>query len=316
MKQLGYILPILFACLLSIPAMAQENELEKGEEFHTGKDLFLAIKNFKEAYEAAPSYLSGKKLAVAYQDNKDYENAEAIYRAIATMDGFLADDHYSLGQLLLYNNKPGEAADHLRKYMAATPEDETVRKLILFCQLLVGGQVDHNCNQSNETALCVTIDARSAVDPGNPNLIFEWVIDNTEPKTGFLIDHCFDHPGVYKARLNVIDITTGMKFNNDTIVMLDIKEQGAFDMTGIKRAGYMIDFDADHELQFGDKDYTFIWGYDDGTFGVGPHALHTYRVSGNYRVRMYLLAFNDKGVSESGCIYEPLEITTNIHDLY
>ena len=191
-----------------------------------------------------------------------------------------------------------------------------MRTLILFCQLQLSGKVSNECNQSNETALCVEIDARSAVDPGNPNLIFEWVVDNAEPKTGFLIDHCFDHPGVYKARLNVIDITTGMKFNNDTILLLEIKEQAAFDVSGIKRAGYLIDFDADHELQFGGKDYTFIWSYDDGTFGINPFAQHTYRTSGNFRVRMFLLSFNDKGVSESGCIYENIEITTNIHDFH
>lgn len=308
---------VVLVLLCAAPALhAQDEELEKGEQFYTGKDLFLAIKNFKEAYDADPSYLTGHKLAVAYQDYKDYANAEKTYKEIEAMPGFTDEDHYALAQLLLHNQKPGEAADHFRKYMAQNPDDEKVRTLILFCQLLLGGQVTSDCAQSNETALCVTIDAQSAIDPGNPNLIFEWVIDNAKPQTGFVVNHCFEHPGIYKARLNVIDITTGMKFNNDTILMLEIKEQGAFDIEGIKRAGFTIDFNADHNLQFGDKDYTFIWSYDDGTFDIGPYTQHTYRTSGSYQVRMHLISFNDKGVSESGCIYEELEITTNIHDLY
>ena len=66
--------------LLAMPAMAQDDELERGKQFYGGKDLFLAIKNFKEAYETDPSYQAGMNLAVAYQDYKEYDKAERIYK--------------------------------------------------------------------------------------------------------------------------------------------------------------------------------------------------------------------------------------------
>ena len=185
---------------------AQETTPDRADEFFSGKDYFLAIKRYEEAFRESGSYAAGKKLAVTYHDHKDYAKAEAVYCELMSVPGFQPTDYYELAQLLLFRGKPAESLSHFKTYLQSNPEDEEAQAVFQFASLLANKDLDTTCTKTNASALCVRIDANESLDPGNPHLIYEWIIEDEPPQTGFLIEHCFEQAGTYYARLNIIDI--------------------------------------------------------------------------------------------------------------
>jgi len=316
MRLFVFLLLVGFSLVPGGAAYGQDEEAKKADEFYIGRDYYLAIRKYRSLFEENPTYSSGIKLATAYKNNHQYDRAETTLNAIKDMEGFTAEDLLTLGKLYLHNQKYDAAATTFQAVRQKIPANPELPLLEEFAALRGKGQISIDCQPSKSDVLCVTIDAKSSIDPNNPHLIFEWIIDESPPKTGFTVEHCFAEEGTYYARLNIIDITTGLKYNNDTILPITVGGEGNLEISGNKFAGSDITFMPDPSLLFGEKTYNFLWEFGDGNFQSGETIQHSFQKSGTYDIRLYLISTNQDGIREVSCITESIVITTNIHDLY
>lgn len=145
--------------------------------------------------------------------------------------------------------------------------------------------LDSLCALEEKNLYCVEMDAATAVDPGNPDLIFEWEFASGAIKKGIKADHCYEKPGYKYIWLNVIDPRTNSRQDHDTMITVYCPPQIIpFEMRGAGVIKSFLRFSIPEELQETTTS-TFVWQFGkDGPIKRGPEVSQPFSRQGVYRV--------------------------------
>ncbi|MBN1388336.1 MAG: PKD domain-containing protein [Bacteroidales bacterium] len=118
-------------------------------------------------------------------------------------------------------------------------------------------------------------------------------------------EHCFEEPGTYLVKLNVIDMITGEIQYNETSYLLEIEqtEQAFISVPDTCYAGETISLDASKTYLPGWDISEYYWNFDDGTGGRGMNINKTYSVEGIFNVQLIVSSYpDDEGNISETCV--------------
>jgi tetratricopeptide (TPR) repeat protein len=75
-----------------------------------------------------------QNIAIAYSKTRQYDEAIRFYRKALDVDGSLGGAHYGLAFLLLRRGDEGDAANHLREFLARPPQGPEGQKWVAHAQ--------------------------------------------------------------------------------------------------------------------------------------------------------------------------------------
>ncbi|MFN2380130.1 MAG: PKD domain-containing protein [Bacteroidales bacterium] len=159
-----------------------------------------------------------------------------------------------------------------------------------------------DCNEIVYEKFCYEFEEEYAARIDTLPFEFEWDFDDGSKAKGIRAVHCFDEPGTYIVKLNIIDIITGEVQYNETSLIHEVQrmEQPFIEVKDTLVAGDIADFDASLTNLPGWEIEKYYWNFDDGTAATGLTADKQYRMPGIYNVQLIVTSAPD----ESGNVRE------------
>ncbi|MBS0010178.1 MAG: PKD domain-containing protein [Bacteroidales bacterium] len=165
------------------------------------------------------------------------------------------------------------------------------------------------CNDMVYESFCYEFEEENSLKFDTIPFEFEWdfgdgtVIYTTSAKA----EHCFEEPGTYLVKLDVIDMVTGEIRHNEETYLLQIErtEQAFFTAPDTCFAGEQISLDAS-KTYLPDWDIAeYYWNFDDGTADKGEKVEKTYLEEGQYNVQLIVSSHPDsQGYIKETCVSE------------
>jgi outer membrane protein OmpA-like peptidoglycan-associated protein len=127
------------------------------------------------------------------------------------------------------------------------------------------------------------------------NLKYEWDFGDGQKTSGEIVNHCFQGPGEYYVKLDIVDKSTKDIFFSKLRFKVELKdfEQPYINSYDIAVKGDSIDFDALKSYLPGYKILSFSWDFGDGTRLQGPRVKHAFEDKGEYMVNLGLVLKSD-----------------------
>ncbi len=136
-----------------------------------------------------------------------------------------------------------------------------------------------------------------------------WAFGDGATGAGETIEHSYDDPGTYTARLTVADDDGATSTSTLTITVLGaVNQPPQAEFTASATSGsapLVINFDASASQDSDGSITSYAWDFGDGTMGTGVTTSHTYDAAGTYTVQ--LTVTDDDGAS----VEVTLELTAN-----
>lgn len=163
----------------------------------------------------------------------------------------------------------------------------------------------NNCDQQVEDQYCYEFYEENAQKFDSMPFEYEWGFDDGSRGTGVTIEHCFEEPGVYIVKLNVIDKVTGeVKYNDKSYLLEIVKTRQAYiDSPDTCIVGQRTIFDAGNTYLPGWDINKYYWNFDDGTIATGEKADKVFTSPGTYAVQLIVTAEPDQdGNISEACV--------------
>lgn len=163
----------------------------------------------------------------------------------------------------------------------------------------------NNCNQQVEDQFCYEFYEENAQKFDSMPYDYEWDFDDGIKGTGVLTEHCFEKPGIYIVKLNVIDKVTGEVKYNEKSTLLDIvkTEQAYITSPDTCSVGERISFDAEKTNLPGWEINKYYWNFDDGTIATGLSTEKVFSSPGTFVVQLIVTANPDQdGNIKEACV--------------
>jgi len=227
------------------------------------------------------------------------ENLRSPLNGPADDFGLILDDEKYSGYLAS-NRAGGKGDDDI--YYFAEFQDFFVKKRLL-------------CKEIIDDGKCVTLDASKSVDPGNPDLIYEWEFPGNVIKQGLKVDHCFEEYGTYYAKLHVTDKRSGLRLPNEQVLSLNISEGSSVQITsegGALKYNELVRFKASGKLVQACDSIKYSWNLGDGQVAMGKKVEHTYPYAGTYKVKLRMLGDQEQGDGYcNACYYKYITVDSS-----
>ncbi|MDZ7737942.1 MAG: PKD domain-containing protein [Bacteroidales bacterium] len=125
---------------------------------------------------------------------------------------------------------------------------------------------------------------------------YEWDFDDGHKAKGMRAEHCFEEPGTYVVKLNVVDMITGEVKYNEVSHVQQIKktEQAFFTAPDSCYAGETISLDASETYLPDWNIAEYYWNFDDGTADTGMNIEKTYLSAGSYKIQLIVSSYPDE----------------------
>ena len=143
-----------------------------------------------------------------------------------------------------------------------------------------------DCEFQDQDSYCFVFFETGTMDIDTTNFMYEWTINNKVKIRGKEAPYCFDGPGDFTARLDVLDMLTGAVLFNEADYEFSITDKvhiGAPDTVVVNQAieldgskTYMQQFNADR----------FYWDTGDYARPTGTRASHYYYKPGIYTIQL------------------------------
>lgn len=136
---------------------------------------------------------------------------------------------------------------------------------------------------------------------------YEWDFDDGTKANGVRAVHCFEEPGTYLVKLNVIDELTGEVKENEVSYLLEIKRtvQGFITSPDTCYTGEPIELDAAYTYLPGWDIAEYYWNFDDGSADTGLKTEKTYFREGIYNVQLIISSHPDQeGNFDRTCVHK------------
>lgn len=131
MKALSSPLTLIAYLLVFLLAACTNARIKTGDKMYDNLSYSKAVEKYEKVLEKQPDNHDIKlKLADAHRNLNNSELAEQYYAEVATERGLSGDDNVRFAQVLMKNNKYGEAEQVLKNYLVTHPSDKLARDLL------------------------------------------------------------------------------------------------------------------------------------------------------------------------------------------
>lgn len=169
------------------------------------------------------------------------------------------------------------------------------------------------CPEQMEESYCFEFYETGSINLDTTSLKYEWDLGDGTKVRDLRADHCFDGPGNYLVRLNVIDTLTGEIFFSEASYDLAIEkvEQPYILAPDTAEVSTEIVFDAAGSNIRNFVPDAYYWIFGDGELGNEISTIHVYTKPGNYIVRLGLTGTSEEspGEKQKACVYRHIIIT-------
>ena len=162
-----------------------------------------------------------------------------------------------------------------------------------------------SCDTLEENNYCYRFFEENAVKYDTLPFRYEWNFGDGMKATGADVEHCFNGPGTYTVRLDVVNLVTKEIIHNEkseTVVVTEIEQPyiSAPDRVGTNQR---IALSADSTNLPGWKIYQYYWNFGDETIEVGENVNKSYAKPGIYNIQLIISAEPEPGgVAREACI--------------
>ncbi len=167
------------------------------------------------------------------------------------------------------------------------------------------------CKKQVENNYCYIFYEENTVELDTSVYLYEWDLGDGNKKRSLEVEHCFEGPGDYLIRLNVVDRLTDIVEFNQAEYMVEVRKviQPYITAPDTVWAGEEIQI---HGLEsyFGDVQAgEFYWDFGDGGKAVGASVRHVFQSPGQYQIRLGVI--EDVENTETAirfCSYKPIVV--------
>lgn len=146
-----------------------------------------------------------------------------------------------------------------------------------------------------ENQYCFNFSDSGSIAIDTLNLQYVWDFGDGQKTSGEVVNHCFQGPGEYYVKLDIVEKSTGDIFFSKLRFKVDLKdfEQAYINSYDVAVKGDSIDFDALKSYLPGYKILSFSWDFGDGTRLQGPRVKHAFEDKGEFMVNLGLVLKSD-----------------------
>ena len=151
------------------------------------------------------------------------------------------------------------------------------------------------CDTLHENYYCYVFYETGAYDLDTVPFSYEWDMGDGTKIRSVEADYCFNGPGSYMVKLNVVDKLTGDIQFNQASYMIDIRdiEQAYINCVDTGYVGDNVRFDG---LQTNLPDFTvgeYLWNFDDGNIATGAEVNNRFTSPGIYQIQLVVRSTPD-----------------------
>ena len=168
------------------------------------------------------------------------------------------------------------------------------------------------CEDQKINRYCFRFSDDAGIDIDPLILRYEWEFSGREKIAELAFDYCFQGPGDYQIKQNVVEIKTGqVVFNKASFrVKLSPVKQPYIDYRDTVIAGVAIQFDALSTYLPGYKIIDYNWDFGDNSKASGNTVTHVFKEIGEYPVKLGLLVKDSIGLNSLVCISRLIKATS------
>ncbi|MEM7037267.1 MAG: PKD domain-containing protein, partial [Bacteroidota bacterium] len=144
------------------------------------------------------------------------------------------------------------------------------------------------CTEVEAESFCYTFFDEAGVPSDTFPFIYQWDLGDGTKKRGETVQHCYDYPGVYTVRLNIVDPQLNQSLYTQAEYELDVTHKSAVGISAFETVGVGEELRMDaYEVGSPACDVQRVfWDFDDGETKSGAEVAHAWERPGTYRVRM------------------------------
>lgn len=144
------------------------------------------------------------------------------------------------------------------------------------------------CKEVEKNKYCFTFFDEGAGTLDTTTLNYQWDLGDGTKIVGLEAYHCFDGPGEYEIKLNVIDALTGETYFNEATYDFPLEdiEQAYITCSDTVKVNSEVSFNGSKSYikEFEIKQY--IWDFGDLYQAVGENVNHIFKIPGQYTVKL------------------------------
>lgn len=167
------------------------------------------------------------------------------------------------------------------------------------------------CDTLRENNYCYIFYETGAYDLDTVPFSYEWDMGDGTKIRNVEADYCFNGPGSYLVKLNVVDKLTGDIQFNQASYMIEIEDVEQAYISSVD-TGYVRDNIRFDGLQTNLPDFTvgeYLWNFDDGNIATGAEVRNRFTSPGIYQVQLVVKSTpDDSGNVHEACIFKRLVI--------
>lgn len=171
------------------------------------------------------------------------------------------------------------------------------------------------CNAIVENSYCYRFLEENAVKYDTLPFLYRWNFGDGTTADGVLVDHCFESPGKYVVRLDVVNLVTKEVINNektDTILVED-EVQPYITAPDEAETGKPVVLDASKTNLPGWNIGQLYWNFGDETIAIGDRVEKAFIHPGTYNIQLIVTEKAQSGrVSREACVSKNITITTGL----
>lgn len=170
---------------------------------------------------------------------------------------------------------------------------------------------DIECSPQEPENYCFRFSDEGGMQSDSLPFVYEWDMGDGRRRRGKSVEHCYDHPGLYAVRLQVLDPYTDRPMMVQAEYEVDVRDlrQVYVESSDSSRIGQPFHFDAlKSDPPANCNVQSVFWDFGDGNTATGPEADHAYQRAGTYRVKMVLSGKTKEGGQCEVCTWKEVVV--------
>ncbi len=145
-----------------------------------------------------------------------------------------------------------------------------------------------DCKEIEENRYCFTFFDEGAGTLDTATLRYQWDLGDGTKIVGLEAEHCFDGPGNYEIKLNVIDALTGETYFNEATYpfLIEDIEQAYITCPDTVLVNAEVNFSGEKSFVKEFEINQYVWDFGDLYQAVGENVIHAFKTPGQYVVKL------------------------------
>lgn len=168
-----------------------------------------------------------------------------------------------------------------------------------------------SCDEQELNSYCYRFTEENAVKYDTIPFLYQWNFGDGQTGEGTVVEHCYEGPGRYTVRLDVINLVTREVIYNektDTLVVEDVV-QPYISGPDTSLPGQNIRLDASETNLPGWNIERYYWNFGDETIATGTEVIKSYSRPGTYNIQLIVTSEQaPDGTIRETCVSKNIEV--------